>query len=218
MMAILFRSPLWGLVCMIPLSITIVVIYGIIGLVGKDYDMPVAVLSALTLGMAVDFAIHFLSRARQMVRLHGSWRAAAPHVFGEPARAITRNIIVIAAGFLPLLLAPLMPYKTVGVLLAVILLVSGACTLLLLPALIRLFERRLFVAKAPMAASCNCGVCIVSAIVAVAVIVMGVQSYVPWHWTTLAAIGAAFVPVAALTCGILSRRQKCKLPDQGENQ
>ena len=32
------------------------------------------------------------------------WEATAPKVFGEPARAIARNIIVIAAGFLPLLL------------------------------------------------------------------------------------------------------------------
>jgi len=45
---------------MIPLTVTITLIYGIIGLVGKDYDMPVAVLSSLTLGLSVDFAIHFL--------------------------------------------------------------------------------------------------------------------------------------------------------------
>jgi len=82
MMAILFRSLLWGIVCMVPLLITIVVIYGIIGLVGKDYDMPVAVLSALTLGMAVDFAIHFLERARTAYAETGSsgnrdWISAA---------------------------------------------------------------------------------------------------------------------------------------------
>ena len=218
LMVILFRSVLWGLLSMIPLTVTIAAIYGTVGLAGKDYDMPTAVLSSLTLGLAVDFAIHFLARSRTMHERYGSWQETLPHIFGEPARAITRNIIVIAAGFLPLLLAPLMPYKTVGVLLAVILLVSGGCTLLLLPALIRVLERRLFTAKAPMAASCNCGVCVVSAIVAVAVIVMGVKPYVPWQWTTLTAIGAAFVPVAALTCGVLSRRQKCKLLAQGENQ
>ncbi len=47
MMAILFRSPLWGLVSMVPLLITIVTIYGMIGIMGKDYDMPVAVLMPL---------------------------------------------------------------------------------------------------------------------------------------------------------------------------
>jgi predicted RND superfamily exporter protein len=118
MMAILFRSLLWGIICMIPLSVTILMIYGAAGLVGKDYDMPVAVLSALTLGMAVDFAIHFLERTRAVHAEIGSWAAAAPVMFAEPARAITRNVVVIAVGFLPLLLAPLVPYKTVGVLMA----------------------------------------------------------------------------------------------------
>lgn len=144
MMTFLFRSPLWGIICMIPLTITIVVIYGIIGLIGKDYDMPVAVLSALTLGMAVDFAIHFLERARASHRKTGSWQASSAEMFGEPARAITRNVLVIAIGFLPLLAAPLMPYKTVGVFLCAIMALSGATTLLVLPAMLRIFEKVLF--------------------------------------------------------------------------
>jgi uncharacterized membrane protein YdfJ with MMPL/SSD domain len=142
-----------------------------------------------------------------------------PNVFGEPARAIARNIIVIAAGFLPLLLAPLMPYKTVGALLAIILLVSGIATLLLLPAMVRLLERRLFAAaKKPMPASCNCGLCIVSAIALVVLIALNIRAYVPWHWTTLTWVAAAVVPVAALICGLTSRRRKCKLQaaSQGE--
>ena len=217
LMTVLFRSVLWGLLSMIPLTVTLAAIYGAVGLVGKDYDMPVAVLSSLTLGLAVDFAIHFLARSRAMYRSRGGWRETVPAVFGEPARAIARNIIVIAAGFLPLLLAPLMPYKTVGVLLAVILLVSGVATLLILPALIRLLERRLFAAvKAPVRASCNCVVCLVSAVALVAVIVLGIKPYVPWHWTTLTWVGAAFVPVAAFVCGLSSRRQKCKLQSQTE--
>jgi hypothetical protein len=144
MMTVLFRSPLWGIICMIPLTITILVIYGIIGLIGKDYDMPVAILSALTLGMAVDFAIHFLERARESHRRTGSWKASSAVMFGEPARAITRNVLVIAIGFLPLLAAPLMPYKTVGIFLCAIMAVSGATTLIVLPAVLRVFERFLF--------------------------------------------------------------------------
>jgi len=61
-------------------------------------------------------------------------------MFGEPSRAITRNVIVIAVGFLPLLLSNLIPYKTVGALLASILVLSGIVTLLLLPALIQIFK------------------------------------------------------------------------------
>jgi predicted RND superfamily exporter protein len=147
MMAVLFRSPLWGLVCMVPLLITIAVIYGVIGLVGKDYDMPVAVLSALTLGMAVDFAIHFLERARASHARTGSWRESVSVMFGEPARAIVRNVLVIAIGFLPLLAAPLIPYKTVGIFLCAIMALSGAVTLLALPAILKLAEKVLFKRK-----------------------------------------------------------------------
>ncbi|MEA3364354.1 MAG: MMPL family transporter, partial [Candidatus Hydrogenedentes bacterium] len=73
MMIVLFRSGLWGLLSMIPLTITIGFIYGVIGYIGKDYDMPVAVLSSMTLGLAVDFAIHFLARSRAIYDHQGSW-------------------------------------------------------------------------------------------------------------------------------------------------
>jgi len=143
MMWLLFRSFKWALLCMLPLSLTIALIYGVIGFIGKDYDMPVAVLSSLALGLAIDFSIHFLVRSRENLQQHGTWAKASKFMFGEPSRAITRNVIVIAIGFLPLLFSSLVPYKTVGILLASILAFSGLITLILLPALIKLFEKRL---------------------------------------------------------------------------
>lgn len=142
MMVVLFRSVVWGALCMVPLLLTISLIYGVIGLIGKDYDMPVAVLSSLSLGLAVDYAIHFLARSREMYQ--GDWQKTVANVFGEPARAIVRNVIVIGIGFLPLLAAPLVPYQTVGVFISAILLFAGAATLLLLPALMTIGKRFIF--------------------------------------------------------------------------
>ncbi|MGM0657051.1 MAG: efflux RND transporter permease subunit [Pseudomonadota bacterium] len=144
MMTLLFRSLLWGLLAMIPLTVTVGLIYGLIGLIGKDYDMPVAVLSSLSLGLAVDFAIHFLTRTRQYYQQNGSWTETARKVFGEPARAISRNVIILGAGFLPLLAAPLVPYQTVGVFIAAIIFSAGVITLVLLPALVTYFQNVLF--------------------------------------------------------------------------
>ncbi len=144
MMVFLFRSLLWGLTAMIPLTVTIALIYGIIGLIGKDYDMPVAVLSSLTLGMAVDFAIHFLERSRIAFRQVGSWEKASEIMFEEPARAIARNVIVIAVGFTPLLLAPLVPYQTVGIFMASIMAISGVATMMIIPSLLTLLRRVMF--------------------------------------------------------------------------
>jgi len=144
LMVILFRSLWWGMLSMIPLTVTIGMIYGVIGLVGKDYDMPVAVLSSLSLGLAVDYAIHFLARSREIYKKHGNWGDAVKAVFDEPAVAITRNVIVVGVGFMPLLLAPLVPYQTVGVFISAILLVAGVATLVILPSMVRLLERFLF--------------------------------------------------------------------------
>ncbi len=144
MMMVLFRSPLYGLLAMIPLTVTITFIYGLIGWMGKDYDMPVAILSSLTLGLSVDFAIHFLQRARELQKKLGSWAEAIQEMFKEPAMAISRNAIIISVGFLPLLFAPLSPYRTVGFFLATIMAVSWIATLFILAALITALKKYLF--------------------------------------------------------------------------
>lgn len=144
MMILMFRSILWGLLSMIPLTVTVGLIYGIIGLIGKDYDMPVAILSSLSIGLAIDYAIHFLSRAREYCHQYGSWQAAIEPLFREPAMAISRNAIVVGVGFLPLLAAPLVPYQTVGIFIAAILFLAGISSLLILPALLTLTQRYFF--------------------------------------------------------------------------
>jgi len=119
----------------VPLSVTILGAYGIIGWFGKDYDMPIAVLSSLALGLSVDFAIHFIERTRALIRSSGSFAIAIEKMFEEPARAIARNAIIIAIGFTPLFFAPLVPYITVGAFMAAIMALSAVSTLILLPAL-----------------------------------------------------------------------------------
>ena len=211
MMSLLFRSPLWGLLCMVPLTITIAVIYGMIGFVGKDYDMPVAVLSALTLGMAVDFAIHFLQRSRTAYAAAGSWEKAGGEMFGEPARAISRNVLVIAIGFLPLLAAPLVPYKTVGFFLCAIMAVSGIITLIALPAFLSVAEKWFFKkAKKVESVGCNCGFCFIIAIAIVALVALNLHQYWQMGITKLTWISVGLVPILILICGLLSRRQACK--------
>jgi uncharacterized protein len=141
MMVLLFRSIKYGTLAMLPLTFTITMIYGLIGWLGKPYDMPIAVLSALTLGLSIDFAIHFLQRLRELRRDVGSMQQALLQMSREPSRAISRNAIVIAIGFTPLLFSPLVPYITVGFFLASIMAVSAVVTLVLLPALLSIIDR-----------------------------------------------------------------------------
>jgi predicted RND superfamily exporter protein len=134
LMVLLFRSFVWALLAVTPVLWTVLVVYGMIGVIGKDYDMPIAVLSTLVLGIGVDFAIHYVERFRELSNTLGDNIAAQRAFFGEPARALTRNALIIAVGFTPLLLSSLIPYVVVGAFLASIIVLSWLVTIVGLPA------------------------------------------------------------------------------------
>jgi hypothetical protein len=143
MMIFLFRSIKWGIISMLPLTITVMAIYAFIGYIGKPYDMPIAVLSSLTLGLSVDFAIHFIQRLREIHKEMGEFKKSFHEIFEGAGRAISRNVLVIAIGFIPMMFSTLVPYITVGTFFLAIMMVSGLVTMLLLPAIVQTFHKRL---------------------------------------------------------------------------
>lgn len=157
-LALNFRSFKWAFISYVPLAMTIVFIYGIIGFVGKDFDMPIAVLSCLSLGMAVDFAIHFVGRFRQRLASMESENAteateqyssrnladALLWTATRPGRGILRNAALFAAAFSVMLFAPLTPYITVGAFMVAMMFLSALLTILVLPSLIIALRRWLF--------------------------------------------------------------------------
>lgn len=143
MMIFLFRSLSWGFIAMLPLTLTIVFIYGLIGFSGKFYDMPIAVLSSLTLGLSIDFAIHFIEHARLYNRRNQNFEKTYEEMFQGTNQAIWRNVLVISIGFAPLFFAGLVPYMTVGTFFFLIMLVSGIATLILMPAILKQFHQYL---------------------------------------------------------------------------
>ena len=162
-----FHSFRWAFVGYIPLVFTITLIYGVIGFMGKDFDMPISVLSCLSLGMAVDFAIHFISRFRRRLEEKSSesgvWssekkdmkqilRTPSPELLTDsllwtaarPGKGIMRNAVLFASAFSVMLFAPLTPYITVGAFIVSMMLLSAVMTMLYLPALIMLTKGWLF--------------------------------------------------------------------------
>jgi predicted RND superfamily exporter protein len=152
LMCLAFRSLRWGLVAILPLLFTVALSYGFIGFIGKDFDMPISVLSTLTLGLATDFAIHFVGRFRQRLTPgpprppltrggEGEVDEALLWTVARPGKGIVRNAVLFALGFFVMVFAALTPYVTVGLFMAAIMLVSGLTTLLYLPALVKLWQR-----------------------------------------------------------------------------
>jgi len=155
-----FRSVKWAIVGYTPLLFTILLIYGVVGFIGKDFDMPISVLSCLSLGMAVDFAIHFISRFKQRltessdlgVHSLGAPKALDSKLINDsllwtaarPGKGIMRNAALFASAFSVMLFASLTPYITVGAFIVSMMMLSALMTIIYLPALITLLRGWLF--------------------------------------------------------------------------
>ena len=64
---------------------------------------------------------------------------ALGRVYVEPARAITKNALIVALGFVPMFVALLTPYIIVSIFMASIIVLSWVVSLALLPSIITLF-------------------------------------------------------------------------------
>ena len=115
-----------------------------------DNDLPQSVMSTLSLGMAVDFSIHFISRLRQRLAetggetSEGVLREALLWTAARPGKGIFRNALLFAAAFSVMLFAPLTPYIAVDAFIVSMMLLSALLTILYLPALVMLGRRWLF--------------------------------------------------------------------------
>jgi len=138
-------------------------------------------------------------------------------MFGEPARAIARNVLVIAIGFLPLLAAPLIPYKTVGIFLCAIMGLSGAVTLLALPAIITLAEKVLFKrTDEAKPSTCKCAFCFVISMAVVILVAVNLHQYWKLGWGAMGIISVAAIAAATIACGLMSRREACRVAEAAE--
>ena len=207
MMLFLFRSPVKALISMIPLTVTILFIYSLLGFFGKDYDMPVAVLSALTLGLSVDFAIHFIQRATEINKVKKTWQATSNEIFGGPGRAIIRNALVVAIGFLPLLAAPLVPYKTVGFFMFAIMAVSSFATLFILPAVVSMSPKA--VLQDTEKVTCKCSHCVLIAVFLAFALAYVLFGYTTAGWQLITFIAIGVIAIFAAACHFASKREIC---------
>lgn len=139
-----FRSVKWAMVGYMPLLFTILIIYGVVGFIGKDFDMPITVLSCLSLGMAVDFAIHFIGRFKLRLKDDPDVTEALLWTAARPGKGIMRNAVLFASAFSVMMFAPLTPYITVGAFIVSMMMLSALMTIIYLPALITLLRGWLF--------------------------------------------------------------------------
>jgi len=134
---VMFRRVSDALLSMLPVSMAVIVIYGIMGFVGVPLEIGTAITGAMALGIGVDFAIHYLYRYRFYEKENLNYKQIITATNEETGRAILFNSLVVIGGFLVLLTAHLYPQVKLGALVASSMAICYLATCYLFPVLLR---------------------------------------------------------------------------------
>jgi uncharacterized protein len=135
--ALLGRSPRWGLYCVLPSTLAVLLNFAIMGWAGIPLGVATSMFAGMTLGIGVDFAIHILeaySRAQAEGLPPGD---ALSRSMAFTARPMLINTAAICIGFGVLMLSQVPANARLGLLVVLGLVNSLVASLALLPVLLR---------------------------------------------------------------------------------
>lgn len=136
------RSVGYGLLAILPLSITIIVDFGLMGWVGIALDAATAITACVAVGIGVDYSIHYLNRYREGRASGLSHHQAALETAQGSGQAIVINAVAVGAGFLVMLFSSFVPLFNVGILMAFTMILTAFGSLSLIPALLTIANRK----------------------------------------------------------------------------
>lgn len=141
MMTIAFRDWRLGLLAMVPNAAPILIVVGVMGWAGLKVNMATAMLASVSMGLTVDFSIHYLYRYRRERAAGKPVGTALRDAHGSVGLAMVLANIALIAGFSTLTLSNFVPTVHFGILVSVAMLGGLLGNLTTLPLLLRLIDR-----------------------------------------------------------------------------
>lgn len=130
----IFRSARQGLLGLLPLALTVLLVFAMLSVFGVRLDAVTALIASIVLGIGIDYSVHFISRYRRQTDKGVPDGEAARRALVASGPAIIFNSLAVAAGFLVLVLSSFWPVIHIGWIVAVTMILAAAITLVLLPA------------------------------------------------------------------------------------
>ncbi|MBN1648349.1 MAG: MMPL family transporter [Spirochaetales bacterium] len=130
----MFRSPLAGLLALIPVLFALAGIFMFMVIGHFNLDIITSLLASLAIGIGIDYAIHFLAACKREIAAEGEIKLA--YIYRTTGKAIFINAVSVALGFSALLTSNFVPIRQMGVLFAVSMLFACLSSLLVLPWLV----------------------------------------------------------------------------------
>lgn len=141
MLLVLFRNVKLAIIGIIPNILAAAIILGLMGLLGIPLDLMTITIAAITIGIAVDNAIHYIYRFREeLPRWNGDYLTTMHHCHANIGTAVFYTAITIILGFSILVLSNFIPSIYFGLLTALAMTIALFAALTLLPRLILLWR------------------------------------------------------------------------------
>ena len=138
---VLFRSVRLTLIALWPNALPNLFVFGLMGLFGIPLNSGSAMVATIALGVALNDTVHFIMHYRHR-RLEGEPVDAAVYdTFAEIGRPIVLTSVVMCLGFAMFLLSDFRPMYHFGLLGSIAMIAALVGDLVLLPCLLRLFDR-----------------------------------------------------------------------------
>ena len=140
MFMILFRSISISLIAITPNFLAAGVVLGGMGIAGIPLDMMTITIAAITVGIGVDHAIHYITRFKREFEVDRDYVASMHRAHASIGRALFYTAITIIMGFSILALSNFIPSVYFGLLTALAMLAALLGSMTLLPKLILIFK------------------------------------------------------------------------------
>jgi len=141
LLVIIFRSFRYAVVTLIPVLLVACWLYGFMYVIGYNLNMMTATIAAISIGVGIDFSIHYTARYRQELAKIGDKTQALFITSRSTGMALFGTAVSTALGFAIIAFAPMPMFSAFGILTAVMIVLSFLMALFALPGLLLLFTQ-----------------------------------------------------------------------------
>ena len=140
MMIAVCRNLWLAILSMIPNLFPIIVTLGVMGWFGIPLDVATTMIASVTIGIAVDDTIHFVSWLRRNSAAGMDTSAAIVRTFADVGKPIVITTFLLFSGFMVLVLGSIIPTKMFGILTAISMVFALIGDFFVLPPLILILK------------------------------------------------------------------------------
>ena len=143
----IFRSGPLGVICTMPIVVTITMSFGLMGWLDLPLDLATVLIASIAVGIGIDYSIHYVHHYLAARKNGMTPQEAVLQTNSTAGRAIIYNALAVGAGFLVLVFSNLASIGVLGAMIALTMFVSSLGALILIPAILSSLERQTFFKK-----------------------------------------------------------------------